>query len=229
MAHHINSKEANDAFKAVEDYLCDAIIEPDAALESALKVNHENSVPAIDVAPNDGKLLYLITKMNNAKRILEVGTLGGYSAIWFCKALPEDGKLVTLEISPKHAEIAATNIANAGFSSKVEIKIGPALATLEKMARESTEPFDLIFVDANKDDNPGYFEWALKFSKKGTVIIIDNVVRYGGVVDPENHTPYVTGIRKFFEMLKVEKRVECTAIQTVGAKGWDGFALAVVH
>ncbi|KAF4637653.1 hypothetical protein G7Y89_g414 [Cudoniella acicularis] len=207
MAHLINSKEAAAALTSVEHWICDALVAPDAALESTLKTNTEHSIPAIDVAPNEGKLLYMLAKMNNAKRILEVGTLGGYSAIWFAKALPEDGKLITLEINPERAQIAATNISNAGFASKVEIKLGPALSTLERMGAESTEPFDMIFIDADKDNNPGYFKWALKLSRKGTVIVVDNVVRYGKVIDKNNVESPVMGVRKLFEMLKVEKRV----------------------
>lgn len=174
-------------------------------------------------------MLYLLAKMNHAKRILEVGTLGGYSSIWFAKAVPSDGKVITLELEFEHAEVARSNIANAGFDSVVEVKVGPALETLENMSKAgSVEPFDMVFIDADKDNNSGYLKWALEFSHVGTLIVIDNVVRRGRPVDMENLEPAVVGVRDVFEMLKKETRLECTAIQTVGSKGWDGFAMALV-
>lgn len=214
---------------AVEDWVCSSLLPPDAGLESTLKANEAANLDAIDVSPNEGKMLYLLAKMNHAKRILEIGTLGGYSSIWFAKAVPSDGKVITLELQPEYARIARSNIANAGFDSIVEVKVGPALKTLETMgAAGGVEPFDLVFIDADKDNNVGYLKWALEFSHVGTLIVIDNVVRSGRVVELENLDPRVVGVRDVFEVMKKEKRLECTAVQTVGSKGWDGFALALV-
>ncbi|KAG9232403.1 O-methyltransferase family protein [Amylocarpus encephaloides] len=213
----------------VDNWITDSIVPQDDAQKATLANNASTGLPTIDVSPNDGKMLYLLAKMNKAKRILEVGTLGGYSALWFAKAVPEDGKIVTLELDPESAAVAAANIQNAGFEKKVEIKVGPAVKTLEEMSKTGTvEPFDMVFIDADKGNNPTYFKRALEFSHVGSIIVVDNVVRRGRVVDPENDDTEVAGIRKLFEILKTEKRVECTALQTVGSKGWDGFALAVV-
>lgn len=223
----------NDAqfakFKAVDDWICSSLLPPDKGLESALQANHAADLDEIDVAPNQGKLLYLLAKMNHCKRILEVGTLGGYSSIWFAKAVPADGKVITLELEPEHATVARSNIANAGFESIVEVKVGPALETLERMGKEGgVEPFDLVFIDADKENNPGYVKWALEFSHVGTVIVVDNVARRGRVVDWENKDPALQGVRDVFELMKNEKKLECTAVQTVGSKGWDGFSVALV-
>jgi len=213
----------------VDQYIVSSLLPHDATLDSTLEANASANLDAIDVAPNQGKFLYLLAKINNARRILEIGTLGGYSALWFAKALPKDGKLITLELEPEHARVAQANINKAGFGDVVEIRVGPALESLEKLAKEGREEkFDLVFIDADKENNAGYVKWALGFSRKGTVIVVDNVVRQGRVVDFENKDPSLVGVRNLFELLKAEKRVDSTAIQTVGCKGWDGFAIALV-
>jgi len=212
---------------AVDRYLTDLIVRPDAALEAALKDSEAAGLPAINVSPAQGKLLHLIARMISARNILEVGTLGGYSAIWMARALPAEGRLITLELNPKHAEVAQSNIARAGVSN-VDIRLGRALDTLETIATERRPPFDLIFIDADKPGNSDYFAWALKLSRPGSVIIVDNVIRNGAVIEPENPDASVQGVRRFNEMLAAEKRVSATEIQTVGTKGYDGLALAVV-
>jgi predicted O-methyltransferase YrrM len=230
MPAHIFTQDVFDKFKAVDDWICNSLLPPDSGLESALKANKASDLDAIDVAPNQGKLLYLLAKMNNAKRILEIGTLGGYSAIWMAKALPKDGKLITCELEPEHARIAQSNVQNAGLEKIVEIKLGPAIQTLEKMGAQEggVEKFDMVFIDADKENNVGYLKWALEFSRKGTLIIVDNVVRRGRVVDTEIKDAAIVGVRNLFEMMKKEKRIDSTAVQTVGSKGWDGFAMALV-
>ena len=170
----------------------------------------------------------LLAKMVGAKRILEVGTLGGYSTIWLARALPDGGKLITLEADGKHAEVARKNIANAGLAEKVEVRVGAALDTLPKLEAEGAGPFDFVFLDADKPNNPAYFDWALKLARKGSVIVADNVVRWGAITDRASSDPSVKGVRHFLEIVAQEKRVSATAIQTVGAKGHDGFALALV-
>ena len=170
----------------------------------------------------------LLAKMTGARRILEIGTLGGYSTIWLARALSDDGKLVTLEAEKKHADVARKNIAQAGFAEKVEVRVGRALDTLPKLEKEGAGPFDFVFLDADKPNNPAYFEWALKLTRKGSVIVADNVVRWGAITDSKTSDPNVRGVRHFLEVVAREKRVSATAIQTVGVKGHDGFALAVV-
>jgi predicted O-methyltransferase YrrM len=214
---------------AVDTYICDTLIPQDALLDAVLRENAIAELPAMDVAPNQGKLLHLIARIQGAKRILEIGTLGGYSTIWLARALPPDGRLVTLEFDPKHAEVAAANIANAGLSDVVEIRVGPALDTLAKLHQEGCEPFDLIFIDADKPNNPGYLEWSLRLSRPGTVIIGDNVVRDGAVTHPANPDPRVQGVRQFIQMMADDPRLDATALQTVGSKGYDGFTLALVR
>ena len=216
-------------FSSVDTWICDSLVPQDTGLTSTLKANAAAQLDEIDVAPNQGKLLYLLAKMNNVKRYLEVGTLGGYSAIWVAKALPSDGKIITLELESEHAKVAESNFQKAGFGDMIELKLGPAMETLEKMDNEGVnEPFDMVFIDADKQNNVGYFRYALNFARKGTVIIVDNVVRRGRVIDLENEDPAIVGVRTLFEVLKGEKRVDCTAVQTVGSKGWDGFAIALV-
>jgi predicted O-methyltransferase YrrM len=218
-------------FSAVDSYINSSLLPHDAGLESALNNNHAKNLDEIDVAPNQGKLLYLLAKINHASRILEVGTLGGYSAIWFATAVAgkENAKVITCEIDPDSAKIAESNIANAGFSSTVEVRVGPALETLSAMEKdENTGTFDMVFIDADKENNVNYIKYALKFAKVGTLIVVDNVVRRGRIMDSENKEPSIEGTRKTYEFLGQEKRVESTAVQTVGLKGWDGFALAYV-
>jgi predicted O-methyltransferase YrrM len=173
-------------------------------------------------------MLYLLAKMRNAKRILEIGTLGGYSTIWLARALPAEGRLITLEFSELHAQVAAENIARAGLADRVEIRVGPALESLVELAGEGEEAFDLIFIDADKPNNPHYFDWAMRFSRPGTVIMGDNVIRDGEIVDPASTDDRVVGSRRLLELMGSDERIESTAIQTVGLKGYDGFALGVV-
>jgi predicted O-methyltransferase YrrM len=214
---------------AVDRYLADRLIPPDPVLEDVLRANAAAGLPAQDVAPNQGKLLYLLALISGGKKFLEIGTLGGYSTIWLARALPPGGKLVTLERSEKHAAIATANIARAGLGHAIEIRVGEALESLSRLHAEGAGPFDFIFIDADKVNNPGYLEWSLRLSGPGTAIVGDNVVRGGTVADPNDPTPHVRGVRRFFEMLASEPTIEATAVQTVGSKGHDGFALAVVR
>jgi predicted O-methyltransferase YrrM len=213
---------------ALDAYVCDHLLPTDPALEAALKNNASSNLDAIDVAANQGKQLYLLAKMIKAKRVLEVGTLGGYSAIWFAKAVGPEGKVITLEVEPEHAKVARENISNAGLKKVVEVKVNPALATLAQMQKEGTEAFDMVLIDADKDNNPGYFTAALAMSHVGTLIVVDNITRRGRLIDPNSTAGDVLGTRKLFEMMGKEKRVEATAVQTVGSKGWDGYAMALV-
>jgi predicted O-methyltransferase YrrM len=217
-----------DRWAAVDRYFSEQLSLSDAALDAAIAANKAAELPAIDVAANQGKLLQLLAKLAGARRILEIGTLGGYSSIWLARALPTDGRLITLEFNPKHAEIARANIECAGLTQMVEIRVGAALDALPKLQNESSEPFDLIFIDADKPNNSEYVRWALKLSRPGSLIIVDNVVRDGAVIDAGSADKDVRGARQLFELLGNEPRLSCTAIQTVGVKGYDGFAFAVV-
>jgi len=212
----------------VSDYFAGMIGE-DEALKAAQKECKKAKLPPIGVAANEGKLLMLVAQMIGARRILEVGTLGGYSTIWLGRGLGEGGRLITLEYEKKHAEVARKNIARAGLDGVVEIRVGDAKETMPQLVNENAGPFDVIFLDADKEGYPAYFEWALKLSRKGTVIIADNVVRDGGVINAKSKDVSIQGVRKFNKMVAAEKRVVATAIQTVGTKGYDGFALAVVR
>ncbi|KYG05092.1 methyltransferase [Sorangium cellulosum] len=219
---------AQEQWSAVDRYITDLLVPPDAALDAALEASAAAGLPPINVAPNQGKLLNLLARIHGARTILEIGTLGGYSTIWLARALPAGGRLITLESEPKHAEVARANLDRAGVADRVELRLGRALDTLPKLAAESRGPFDLIFIDADKPSNPDYFAWALKLSRRGSVIVVDNVVRRGAVVDPESADPNVQGVRRLYELLAAERRVSATAIQTVGAKGHDGLAVALV-
>jgi predicted O-methyltransferase YrrM len=216
------------AWTSVDEYLSERLVQRDPALEAALADSTAAGLPAIAVAPNQGKLLNLLARLRGARRILEVGTLGGYSAIWLGRALPADGRLITLEVDPKHAQVAEKNLARAGLRDKVEIRIGPALETLARLATESQPPFDLTFIDADKQNNANYFDAALKLSRPGSLILIDNVVRRGAITDARSTDPAIVGTRKLFDRLRDEPRVDATAVQTVGVKGWDGLAIALV-
>jgi len=220
---------SQELWTAVERYFVDSVISSDPVQVETIRANAAAGLPGIDVAPTEGKFLYLLAKIRGAKRILEIGTLGGYSTIWLARALPADGTLVTLEVNAKHAEVAAANLLRAGFSSVVDIRLGPAFDSLEKLVDEGAGPFDFIFIDADKANIPGYLEWSLKLSRHGTVIVVDNVVRDGAVVDPDSADANVQGVRALFAMLAGDSRLEATALQTVGSKGYDGFALAVVR
>ncbi|WP_437290853.1 O-methyltransferase [Sorangium sp. So ce406] len=219
---------AQEQWSAVDRYITDLLVPADAALDGALEASAAADLPAINVAPNQGKLLHLLARIQGARAILEIGTLGGYSTIWLARALPAGGRLITLESNPKHAEVARANLERAGLADVVELRLGRALDTLPALAAEGRGPFDFIFIDADKPSNPDYFAWALKLSRRGSVIVIDNVVRKGAVVDPESADPNVQGARRLTELLAVEPRVSATAIQTVGSKGYDGFAIALV-
>jgi predicted O-methyltransferase YrrM len=219
---------SSELWSAVDHYIADQLIPPDAALTAALESSAAAGLPAINVSPNQGKLLNLLARLHGARRILEVGTLGGYSTIWLGRALPADGQLITLEADATHANIARENIARAGLNRIVELRLGPALETLPRLATESRSPFDLIFIDADKPSTPEYFAWALKLTRRGSLIIVDNVVRKGAVADPTSDDPSIRGMRRFYELLAAEPRVDATAIQTVGGKGYDGYALALV-
>jgi predicted O-methyltransferase YrrM len=202
-----------------------ALLQPDPALEDALRANAAAGLPAIDVAPNQGKLLYLIAQLLGARRILEIGTLGGYSTIWLARALPAGGTLVTLEVDPKHAEVARANLARAGLTQVVDVRVGRALDTLAALAGQL---FDLVFIDADKPNNPAYLAWALRLTRPGSAIVVDNVVREGAILDATSDDPRIHGTRSLFEAVAREPRLEATAIQTVGGKGHDGFILARV-
>lgn len=217
-----------ETWTAVDHYISDVLGLKDEALESALKESDTAGLPAIAVSVPQGKLLNLLGQLCHAQRILEIGTLGGYSTIWMARALPPDGELITLEIDPKHAEVARTNIARAGFSGRVEVRVGPAIELLPKIAAENKGPFDLIFIDADKPSIPDYFTWSLRLSRPGTVIVVDNVVREGAVTDGASEDASVKGVRRLNEMLAAEPRVSATVIQTVGTKGYDGFAVVLV-
>jgi len=214
--------------KAVDDYFTKTIVAPDPALEEALAANAAAGLPSIDVSAPQGKLIHLLARMTGAQKALEIGTLGGYSTIWLASALPDDGRLITLERNARHAEVARRNVARAGLSGKVEIRTGAALETLPRIAAEGLGPFDFVFIDADKVNNAAYLEWALRLSHPGTAIVVDNVVRDGEVADARSADPDVIGVRRMFELIAREPRLSATAIQTVGAKGWDGFALAIV-
>ncbi len=225
---------SQDLWTAVDGYISQQLLPEDPVLEAALAAADAAGLPPIAITPNQGKLLELLARIHNARSILELGTLGGYSTIWLARALPEGGRLVTLERDPSYAELAQANIANAGLAEVVDVRVGPALETLPELHEEGVGPFDLIFIDADKQNYPGYLEWSLKLSRVGTVIIGDNVVRSGAILYPDADAPsfedggVAAGVRRFYEMLAAEPRVSATAIQTVGAKGHDGFAVALV-
>ncbi|MFI6853220.1 O-methyltransferase [Streptomyces sp. NPDC050416] len=212
----------------VDAYFTARLAPDDEALAAALRDSDAAGLPHINVSGNQGKLLQLLAQIQGARHILEIGTLGGYSTIWLGRALPADGRLVSLEYDPKHAEVAVRNIARAGLDKLVEVRVGPALESLPKLADENPPPFDLVFIDADKANNPHYVEWALKLTSTGSLIVLDNVVRGGRVTDAASTAPDVTGTRAAIELIGSHPRLSGTAIQTVGMKGYDGFALARV-
>ncbi len=217
-------------WNAVDDWFTGRLLgdDPDEALAAALRDSDAAGLPPIAVSPLQGTLLQLLARLTGARRVLEIGTLGGYSTIWLGRALPADGRLVTLEYDPRHAEVAVRNIARAGLAGRVEVRVGPALESLPKLADEQPPPFDLVFIDADKANNPHYVEWALRLTAAGSLIVLDNVVRGGRVADPENTDPDVVGTRAALDLFGSHPRLDATAVQTVGAKGYDGFALARV-
>jgi len=212
----------------VDEYIVDRLVQEDASLKAALVANAAAGLPAMDVSAAQGKLLNLMVRITGARRVLELGTLGGYSTIWMAKALPSGGQLVTLEYDPGHATVARQNIDNAGVGDKVTIHVGAAVDTLPLVAAQSPEPFDFIFIDADKPSNPIYLDWAIKLSRPGTVIILDNVIREGNVLDPDSTDPRVIGTRAAYDIIGAHPRLTATALQTVGSKGWDGFAIMLV-
>jgi len=217
-----------NAWTAVDEYVAGLLAPHDEALQAALTGSDEGGLPKIQVSAPQGKLLHLLARIQGARTILEFGTLGGYSTIWLGRALPEGGKLITLESNPQYAEIARANISRAGLGDVVELRVGPALETLSKLASEGAGPFDFTFIDADKAHSPDYFAWALEHSRPGSVIVADNVVRDGTLADSRSEDPKVEAQRRLHEMLSGEPRVSGTTIQTVGGKGYDGFTLALV-
>jgi len=216
-------------FEAVDKYISDLFIPPDESLAAAEQSHRLENIPQINVSPNLGKLLYLLARLSKAKKILEVGTLAGYSTIWMAKALPEGGRLISLELDAKHAEIARKNIDRAALSSKVEIREGKAIDLLPKLVDEKAGPFDMIFIDADKPPYTEYFEWSLKLSRSGTLIIADNVIRDGKVLDQNHEDPMVKGAQRFNKALAANRNVSATILQTIGLKEYDGMAIAIVE
>jgi predicted O-methyltransferase YrrM len=219
---------SEEQWSEVDKYLVSLLVPPDAALDETLTTSNEAGLPPINVAPNQGKLLMLLARVRGAYRILEIGTLGGYSTIWLARALPNEGALISLELEPHHADVARKNLERAGLGSLVEIRVGPAPASLNQMIDDGTEPFDFIFIDADKEGYPEYLELSLSLSRVGTVIVADNVIRDGEVNNPDSDDPRVRGVRTFLENAAADSRLDGTAVQTVGSKGYDGFALFIV-
>lgn len=217
-----------EKWACIDEFVSGLLVPEDSALEAALKASSAAGLPPIQVSACQGKLLHILARIHEARLILEMGTLGGYSTIWLARALPAGGRLITLELDPQCAKVAAANVARANLSNVVELRIGPALASLPRLQAEGHGPFDLIFIDADKPSTPDYFAWALKLSRRGTLIIVDNVIRKGALLDEDSKDPAVLGIRRFLEILGNEPRVTATVIQTVGSKGYDGFAVALV-
>ncbi len=216
---------AQERWSQVDDYLAGVLIPSDAALDAAVRAGVDAGMPQIQVSPTQGKFLYLMARMLRARKILEIGTLAGYSTIWMARALPPDGRLITLEVDPDYAEVARSNFRRARLDSMIEVRVGSALESLPGLAAEGAGPFDLVFIDADKENNPDYVAWALRMSRPGTVMIVDNIARQGAVVDTTSHDVSVRGVRRMFELVASEPRLEATALQTVGVKGHDGFAM----
>ena len=226
--HPVNLKIAKPEWIAVDDYFGGLFAPKDKQLDAALVANREAGLPAIDVSPLQGKFLHVLVQILKPKRILEVGTLGGYSTMWMARALPRGGRIVSLEFNPKHADVARKNLENGGLAKRVEIRVGKAINNLPKLEAEGAGPFDFIFIDADKPSNPQYLKWALKLARVGTVIIVDNVVRDGKVADAKSTDADVRGTRKMASLMAKEPRLSASVVQNVGVKGYDGFAMAVV-
>lgn len=220
--------QGDERWVLTDNYLAQSLLERDPVLEAALAASTAAGLPSIQVSPCQGKLLQVLARLARAQRILEIGTLGGYSTIWLARALSPGGRLITLEISPQHAAVATSNLARANLLHQVELRVGPALELLPKLAEEGGDPFDLVFIDADKTNTPDYFSWAVKLSRPGSLIVVDNVIRKGALIEVENSDAGVQGMRRFLEMLGAEPRITATVIQTVGAKGYDGFALVLL-
>jgi predicted O-methyltransferase YrrM len=218
----------NPVWTEVDDYFGDLLAPSDGQLDAALRANAQQDLPQIDVSRLQGKFLDFLIRVSGARRVLEIGTLGGYSTLWMARALPEGGRIVTLELSPHHARVARDNLDNAGVLERVELRVAPAVESLTALVAEAVKPFDLIFIDADKQSYPEYLEWSLKLARVGTVIVADNVVRGGRVIEPASDDANVLGVRRFAERVAQEPRLSATVLQTVGTKGYDGFALAVV-
>lgn len=218
-----------ERWKAVDDLVKGLLVPPEPALEAALRDSKAAGLPAIHVSPVQGKLLQVLALSLGPRKILEVGTLGGYSTIWLARALGPKGHLITLETNPRHAEVARRNLERAGLGSRVEIRLGPALDTLPELASEHAGPFDLTFIDADKPNTAEYFDWAVRLSRPGGVIVVDNVVRQGALADAQSPDPDVQGMRRFLSRLAADPRVTGSVVQTVGEKGYDGFAVALVR
>ena len=216
-----------DRWVEVDEYLSERLVGRDAALDGALASAAEGGLPAIDVSPPQGKLLHLLTRLVRARSVLELGTLAGYSTIWLARALPPGGRLLTVEVEPRYAEIARANVERAGVADSVDIRVGPALDLLPQIQADGVGPFDLVFVDADKQNNPAYVDWALRLTRPGSVIVVDNVVRGGVLLAGEDESS--RGSRGLVDLLAGEPRIDATVLQTVGSKGWDGFALALVR
>jgi len=214
--------------RLVDDYLATTLIDDDPTLTEARSDSAAAGLPPIEVGPLEGKLLHLLARMSGARRVLEVGTLGGYSTIWLARGIPDHGRVVTLELEQRHADVARANLERAGVSEKVEIVVGRAADTLPRIAERGDEPFDLVFIDADKESNTVYIDWAISLGHPGTVIVVDNVGRAGEVADPTSNDSRVLGTRRALELLGSDPRVDATALQIVGAKGWDGVAVAIV-
>lgn len=217
-----------ELFAAVDEYFQGLFIPPDPALDGALQASAAADLPSIQVAPTQGKLLHLLARMVGARQILEIGTLGGYSTIWLARALPLTGRLITLELDPHHAEVARANLARAGLAQRAEVRLGPARESLAQLQHEGVGPFDLVFIDADKPSYPEYLDWALRLTRLGGVIIADNVVRAGEVLDARSESEVVRGVRRFNSALASDPRISATAIQMVGLKGYDGMVIAMV-
>jgi predicted O-methyltransferase YrrM len=217
-----------ELWTSVDEYLTDVLVKPDAALNDAVAASDAGGLPPIQVSAPQGKMLGILVAMMGARNVLEVGTLGGYSTIWMARAIREGGRVVTLEIDPKHAEVAQANFERAGLADRIELHVGNARETLPRLIREEYGPFDFVFIDADKASNPDYFAWSLQMSRPGSVIIVDNVIREGAVVDAESTDASVQGVRRLNELMAKEPRVTATALQTVGVKGYDGFSIALV-
>jgi predicted O-methyltransferase YrrM len=221
-------KKAKKIWRQVDQYFANALIAPGDGFSAALDANHKADLPAIDVTALQGKFLEILVRAINARRVLEIGTLGGYSTLWLARALPRDGLIVTLELEPRHAEVARHNLEAAGLAHRVELRIGPAAETLATLVEEHAAPFDFIFIDADKASYPEYLRWSMKLSRPGALIVADNVVRDGKVIDAESPDPNIQGVRRFTELIGAEPRLSTTVLQTVGSKGYDGFAISVV-
>lgn len=221
-------KDSKSLWTEVDNYFAGLLAPGDAQLDAAVKANRKARLPEIDVSPLQGKLLQLLVRITQARRVLEIGTLGAYSTICMARALPKGGRIVTLEYEPRHAEIARANLRNAGLLNRVDIRVGAALDSLPVLHAEKKGPFDFIFIDADKENNPQYLEWSLKMSRPGTVIVVDNVARHGTVIQAKSTEPDIVGTRRMLKLMAKNPRLSATALQTVGVKGLDGFAIAVV-